>query len=123
MYVNDHELDMRGRCSAGQKVLASILIRIALAEVFCTNCGVLALDEPTTNLDSTNIESLAEALAKIIDRRSQQKNFQLVLITHDQQFVRLLIQQHPVDYYYRVAKDENGFSRLEKESAMNILNE
>lgn len=49
------ELDMRGRCSAGQKVLASLLIRIALAETFCMNCGVLALDEPTTNLDRDNI--------------------------------------------------------------------
>lgn len=45
------ELDMRGRCSAGQKVLASIIIRLALAESFGTNCGILALDEPTTNLD------------------------------------------------------------------------
>ena len=33
------------------QVLASILIRIALADVFAANCPVLALDEPTTNLD------------------------------------------------------------------------
>lgn len=39
------ELDMRGRCSAGQKVLASIIIRLALADSFGQNCGVLALDE------------------------------------------------------------------------------
>jgi hypothetical protein len=31
-------------------VLASIIIRLALAEVFCLNSGILALDEPTTNL-------------------------------------------------------------------------
>lgn len=55
-------LDMRGRCSAGQKVLASIIIRLALAETFCLNSGILALDEPTTNLDRDNIESLASAL-------------------------------------------------------------
>lgn len=59
-------LDMRGRCSAGQKVLASIIIRLALAETFCLNCGLLALDEPTTNLDSDNISGLAEALADIL---------------------------------------------------------
>ena len=59
-------LDMRGRCSAGQKVLASILIRLALAETFCLNCGLLALDEPTTNLDSFNAEGLAQSLAEII---------------------------------------------------------
>ena len=39
------------RCSAGQKVLASLIIRLALAETFAENCGIIALDEPTTNLD------------------------------------------------------------------------
>ena len=62
----DTVLDMRGRCSAGQKVLASIIIRLALAETFCVNCGLLALDEPTTNLDCNNIEGLAQALADIV---------------------------------------------------------
>lgn len=52
MRKGDIELDMKGRCSAGQKVLASLVIRLALAETFCLNCGILALDEPTTNLDS-----------------------------------------------------------------------
>jgi DNA repair exonuclease SbcCD ATPase subunit len=37
--INIIELDMRGRCSAGQKVLASLLIRLALAETFCLQCG------------------------------------------------------------------------------------
>jgi hypothetical protein len=32
MRKGDQMLDMRGRCSAGQKVLASILVRLALAE-------------------------------------------------------------------------------------------
>ena len=66
MIKGDTVLDMRGRCSAGQKVLASILIRLALAETFCVNCGLLALDEPTTNLDRDNIEGLAQALADIV---------------------------------------------------------
>lgn len=46
------------------KVLASLIIRLALAETFCLNCGILALDEPTTNLDRENIESLAFALVE-----------------------------------------------------------
>lgn len=58
------ELDMRGRSSAGQRVLTSLIIRLALAESFGLNCGILALDEPTTNLDRDNIESLAESLSK-----------------------------------------------------------
>ena len=41
----------------GQKVLASVVIRLALAEAFGINCGILTLDEPTTNLDSDNKQS------------------------------------------------------------------
>ena len=97
MLKGETALDMRGRCSAGQKVcrhahemgcralvwlkeklapfspccplpqvLASIIIRLALAETFCLNCGLLALDEPTTNLDHENVEGLAQALTDII---------------------------------------------------------
>lgn len=62
MTKGENSFDMRGRCSCGQKVLASIVIRLALAETFCLNCGIMALDEPTTNLDRDNIESLATAL-------------------------------------------------------------
>lgn len=40
MVKQDVEMDMRGRCSAGQKVLASIIIRLALAECFGVQCGV-----------------------------------------------------------------------------------
>ena len=35
-----------------RQVLACLIIRLALAETFCLNCGILALDEPTTNLDA-----------------------------------------------------------------------
>ena len=69
---DDTELDMKGRCSAGQKVLASFIIRLSLAETFCSNCGILALDEPTTNLDQENIEGLANALKDIIESRKKQ---------------------------------------------------
>lgn len=72
---------MRGRCSAGQKVLASIMIRVALAEVFGAQCGVLALDEPTTNLDAANVDSLANALAELIDERSVSEKFIFYLKT------------------------------------------
>ena len=56
------EMDMRGRCSAGQKGLASLVIRLALAETFCIRCGIVALDEPTTNLDRANVYSFAQSL-------------------------------------------------------------
>ena len=54
------------------------------------NCGCIALDEPTVNLDDRNKAGLAVALAQIVASRSAQRNFQLVLITHDEDFVRLL---------------------------------
>ena len=73
-----------GNCSAGQKVLASLLIRLALADTFCTQCAVLALDEPTTNLDHKNITAFAQALNQIIEKRRDQTNFQLIIITHDE---------------------------------------
>eukprot|EP01147_Barroeca_monosierra_P010186 gene10186-2344_t len=64
MVKGDTRLDMRGRCSAGQKVMASIIIRLALADCFCANCGIIALDEPTTNLDEDNKKALATCLAE-----------------------------------------------------------
>lgn len=65
-------------------MLACLIIRLALAETFCLNCGILALDEPTTNLDAENSASLAEALRNIMMTRREQENFQLVIITHDE---------------------------------------
>ncbi len=65
----------------------------SLAETFCLNCGILALDEPTTNLDEANKAGLATALASIIVNRQQQQNFQLICITHDEEFVRLMSQE------------------------------
>ncbi|KAJ7370902.1 DNA repair protein RAD50 [Desmophyllum pertusum] len=81
MIKGDTALDMRGRCSAGQKVLASLIIRLALAE---------------------NI--LFEL--RVIRTRQLQRNFQLVVITHDEEFVENLGRSDFVDYYFRIYKDE-----------------
>ncbi|CAH1258846.1 RAD50 [Branchiostoma lanceolatum] len=117
MVKGETALDMRGRCSAGQKVLASLIIRLALAETFCINCGVLALDEPTTNLDRENIESLAAALMDIVKGRSRQRNFQLLVITHDEEFVDLLVHANFTQHFWRVSKDNDGLSQLVKHDA------
>lgn len=114
MIKGDTALDMRGRCSAGQKVLASLIIRLALAETFCLNCGILALDEPTTNLDRENIESLAHALVEIIKSRSRQRNFQLLVITHDEDFVELLGRSEYVEHFYRIKKNMDQCSEIVK---------
>ncbi|DAA76140.1 TPA_exp: Uncharacterized protein A8136_1177 [Trichophyton benhamiae CBS 112371] len=116
MVKQDAEMDMRGRCSAGQKVLASIIIRLALAECFGVNCGLIALDEPTTNLDRDNIRSLAESLHEIIRARQQQANFQLIVITHDEEFLRSMQCGDFCDYYYRVSRNERQKSIIERQS-------
>lgn len=113
MYKQDAELDMRGRCSAGQKVLASIIIRLALSETFGVNCGVIALDEPTTNLDEGNIESLAKSLSNIIEMRKHQKNFQLIVITHDEKFLNHMNASNFTDHFFRVKRDDRQKSQIE----------
>ncbi|KAM5432343.1 DNA repair protein rad50 [Microsporum ferrugineum] len=121
MVKQDAEMDMRGRCSAGQKVLASIIIRLALAECFGVNCGLIALDEPTTNLDRDNIRSLAESLHDIIRTRQQQANFQLIVITHDEEFLRSMQCGDFCDYYYRVSRNERQKSIIERQSIAEVM--
>ncbi|KAI0599969.1 DNA repaire protein UVS6 [Biscogniauxia sp. FL1348] len=121
MVKQDTEMDMRGRCSAGQKVLASIIIRLALAESFGVGCGLIALDEPTTNLDRDNIRSLAESLHEIIRARRAQRNFQLIVITHDEEFLRHMRCSDFCDVFYRVKRDQSQNSVISRESIASIL--
>lgn len=120
MVKGDTEMDMRGRCSAGQKVLASIIIRLALAESFGVNCGLIALDEPTTNLDSDNIQSLAQSLHAIIKARQSQSNLQLIVITHDEEFLKHMQCSDFCDDFYRVKRDARQNSIIVKESIARI---
>ena len=121
MVKGDTEMDMRGRCSAGQKVLASIIIRLALAESFGINCGLIALDEPTTNLDSDNIRSLAESLHGIIKARRGQGNLQLIVITHDEEFLKHMQCSDFCDDFFRVRRDEKQNSVIVRESITRIM--
>ncbi|CAG9534260.1 unnamed protein product [Cercopithifilaria johnstoni] len=110
MHVGGTEIDMPGRCSAGQKMLASILIRIALSDVFCDKCSIIALDEPTANLDVLKVENLGDMLADIISARcaNNAKMFQLIVITHDNRFVEHLRQLCRPEWVYSVSKDDAG---------------
>ncbi|OEH78553.1 DNA repair protein [Cyclospora cayetanensis] len=110
---NGKEIDMRGRCSAGQKVLASLVIRLALAECFCASCQLLALDEPTTNLDMYNCESLAKALARLVKARQGSRSFQLLLITHDESFVYKLGREGLCDTYLKVRTQSTYWQRVD----------
>jgi DNA repair protein RAD50 len=105
---------MRGRCSAGQKVLASIIIRLALAEEFCNQCGILCLDEPTINLDKDHVISLADSIRSLIEERKNDSKFQLVIITHDLTFLDAIGAEY-CDVFYEVTK-KNGYSNVELSS-------
>lgn len=115
MVSNGAELEMRGRCSAGQKVLACLIIRLALAETFCLNCGILALDEPTTNLDVENSAGLAESLRAVMASRREQSNFQLIVITHDERFAQLIGTREHAEFMWRVTKDEAQHTHIAQE--------
>ncbi|SIO73482.1 DNA repair protein RAD50 [Babesia microti strain RI] len=108
MSINGTELDMRGRCSAGQRMLASLVIRLALAEIFCQNCGILALDEPTTNLDVSHVKGLGESLARLVNERKSLHGFQLILITHDEEFASKLALDCGCHRYYKIDKKDSG---------------
>lgn len=110
---NHSRLQMRSRCSAGQKALAALVIRMALADAFCSHCGVLALDEPTTNLDHENKVALVYSLVQVISHRKKQQNFQLIIITHDEEFGQLLTQAQLGDRmsYYRISREESKHVR------------
>ena len=123
MVKDNTEMDMRGRCSAGQKVLASLIIRLALAEIFCANCSVLALDEPTTNLDKNNISSFASAISDIVKYRSRSTDtkFQLIIITHDEEFLGCLNEDTGL-YYFKVSKNSNGYSLIHRKTIKRATN-
>uniref|UniRef100_A0AC35TKG8 AAA_23 domain-containing protein n=2 Tax=Rhabditophanes sp. KR3021 TaxID=114890 RepID=A0AC35TKG8_9BILA len=144
MIIDGNEFGMRGRCSAGQKMLASILIRVALSEVFCFDCAVLALDEPTAHLDSSKVETIAEMLVDLINYRCTglptepkddccvqecleyeervanlpqdlpkgPRNFQLMIITHDENLVSLLYRNFKPDLVYKLKKNVYGISSI-----------
>ena len=98
-------LDLQGQCSVSQRVLACLVIRLALAETFCLNFGCIALDEPTKYLDLKNRHGLATALANIIDYfRAKQRHFQLILMTHDIDFVSMM--KRELSSHSRVAMPE-----------------
>lgn len=88
-------------------MLASLIIRLALAETFSSNCGILTLDEPTTNLDRKNIKNLAMTLNELIvtKQNTSNPNFQLIVITHDEEFLQELMELDVVNEFVRVDRN------------------
>ena len=107
-------LPMRGRASAGQKILASLIIRLALSQCF-TKCGILALDEPTTNLDRRNITQFVTTLNALSSQSDAGSQF--IIITHDQEFIQKLCGAAGLARFYRISKNTRGYSQVEKKTS------
>lgn len=75
-----------GRLSGGQKIVASTAFRLAMADTFARQVGLLVLDEPSNYLDKDNIVHLQNLLLKLKDL-SGHTGKQILLVTHEEQLV------------------------------------
>lgn len=113
-------MKMREKSSSGQRALASIILRMTLAELFVKDLAFIALDEPTANLDTRNAESLAKAIGIYVKRRLKSGlNLQWIIITHNDQFLRILNAECS-PYYYRINLDNENCSAISKVSFQDL---
>ncbi len=64
---------------------------------------------------------MAESLHDIIRSRQQQANFQLIVITHDEEFLRYMKCADFCDNYYRVTRNERQKSIIERSVVPDVL--
>ena len=69
-----------GFASGGERMLASLAVRIAFSRVLAPGLGLLILDEPTHNLDDKAVETLVE----IIKTKLSDLINQVFIVTHDE---------------------------------------
>lgn len=71
------------RLSGGQRIVASISFRLAMADTFAAKAGLLVLDEPSNYLDQDNIIHLQNVLLHLRSS-SYAGGRQIILVTHEQ---------------------------------------
>jgi DNA repair exonuclease SbcCD ATPase subunit len=71
-----------GRLSTGQRVIVALAFWPAVASLWSQDLGILALDEPTANLDEENRKLLSQALGELTAKVRGKR--QLIMVTHDQ---------------------------------------
>uniref|UniRef100_A0A3Q2GJW1 RAD50 homolog, double strand break repair protein n=1 Tax=Cyprinodon variegatus TaxID=28743 RepID=A0A3Q2GJW1_CYPVA len=103
MVKGDTALDMRGRCSAGQKVPTMPLMCLCQHEMLHC-CGTGIIPDALLNFISLPV--------RIIKSRSRQRNFQLLIITHDEDFVELLGRSSYIEHFYRIRKNQDQNSEI-----------
>lgn len=69
------------RLSTGQRVILALSFWPAVISLFSSDLGMLALDEPTANLDAENRKFLREALSAMTAKARNER--QLIMVTHD----------------------------------------
>lgn len=104
---NGKESEMRFRCSAGQKILACLIIRLAIAETF--ECPFLAIDEPTTNLDDKNMKALSNEIRRLVTLE-RKKKLTFIVMSHSISFMQSLQQNE----YFKLNRIQDGRSRIVK---------
>lgn len=72
-------IEIEGIASGGEKSIACLTMRIALAMVIVPNLRWLILDEPTHNIDENGIAKLIEVLSNSLPKVVEQ----IFIITHD----------------------------------------
>lgn len=71
------------RLSGGEKVVASTSFRLAMADTFASEVGLLVLDEPSVYLDKDNIYHLQDLLVRLKEL-SNASGRQILLVTHEE---------------------------------------
>lgn len=71
--------------SGGQQVILAIAFWDAVGSLFRKDVGMLVLDEPTANLDETNVSYLAEAMASMTN--SVRGKRQIIVVTHAESLI------------------------------------
>ena len=72
--------------SSGEQACVALSIRLAMAEIMTKSpLKVMILDEPTAHLDQEHCELFLNALRKLTDNLNQNKNFQFIISTHQEE--------------------------------------
>ncbi|GAF76280.1 unnamed protein product [marine sediment metagenome] len=88
--VKDHKGVREFRqLSGGEQMCAALSVQLALAKEF-SNVGIAIFDEPTSNLDETRCDFLADTIGKVRDEYGFN---QLFIISHDETFSSITEQE------------------------------
>ncbi len=93
--------------SGGERMMAALTLRLAMASILSPSFKMIILDEPTHNLDSTGVEELG----RMLKERMKKILEQTILITHDS-----LLAETSADkiFVFERGKDKTGFTKIQK---------